>query len=70
MLFGRVEIDAEKGNGPALVSKYNVGGYPNVLFLDSEGNILSNSSGDFRLDGYLDPENFAHNMKIVVANFY
>jgi thioredoxin-related protein len=40
-----LQIDGEKGDGPALVSNYQVSAYPTTLFLDSRGNKVHNTEG-------------------------
>ena len=39
------KIDMEKGEGPALKEKYNVGAFPTLLWTDSEGNLLHKKVG-------------------------
>jgi len=39
------KIDAEKGEGIALASKYNVGIYPTIIFVDSDGNEIERIIG-------------------------
>src|SRR5690606_20246784 len=43
--FVAVKIDGERGDGPKLVERYHVVGYPTVLFLDSEGRELDRIFG-------------------------
>ena len=38
--FINLKMDMEKGEGPALLKQYNVKGFPTLLFLDAEGNVL------------------------------
>jgi thioredoxin 1 len=40
-----VAIDMEAGEGIELAQKYQVQGYPTLLFLDAEGNIIKNELG-------------------------
>lgn len=54
-----VKVDAEK-EGVALAKKYNVGSYPTVLFLDSEGEVWG------RLETYLQPDGFAYYVEEVM----
>lgn len=48
--FINVAVDGEKGEGVDLAGKYHISGYPTMLFLDSEGEVIS------RIMGYRDPE--------------
>ncbi|WP_419869240.1 thioredoxin family protein [Chryseobacterium sp. CT-SW4] len=43
--FVNLEIDGEKGEGKELVKKYGLKGYPSLLFIDSQGNIINKSLG-------------------------
>ncbi|MCG8578632.1 MAG: thioredoxin family protein [Bacteroidales bacterium] len=38
--FINLKMDMEKGEGPALLKRYEVKGFPTLLFLDAEGNVL------------------------------
>ncbi len=40
-----LKIDAEKGEGPDLALKYNVVGYPTLVYLDRNGNVLDSHAG-------------------------
>ena len=53
-----VQIDAE--NKPDLARKYSVRGYPTVIFLDSEGQVMQSVSG------YRGPDDFARIMEDVL----
>ena len=48
--FVNVAVDGEKGEGVDLARKYRIRGYPTMIFIDSNGEILS------QLSGYRDPE--------------
>ncbi len=37
--------DGEKGEGPELRRKYGVRGYPTLIFIDHEGNVVERTSG-------------------------
>ncbi len=47
-----VKINAEKGEGPSIVERYHVVGYPTILFLNARGQEID------RIFGYLEPEDF------------
>ena len=40
-----MKVDAEKGEGPDLVTKYKVTGYPTFIYIDTKGNVLEQYSG-------------------------
>lgn len=50
--FINVMIDGEKGEGPELRRKYGVRGYPTLMFIDHEGNVVERTSG------YRNPDQF------------
>ncbi len=50
--FVAVKIDAERGEGPSVKTRYAVVGFPCYLFLDSEGNVV------FREGGSMSAEKF------------
>lgn len=43
--FVNYKLDAEKGEGISLASKYAVTAYPTLIFLDSKGNVLARTVG-------------------------
>ncbi len=43
--FINVKIDAEKGEGVGLANKFRVGGFPYLVYLDSEGNMINKHLG-------------------------
>jgi len=43
--FINVALDGEVGKGAELARKYGVGGYPTLLFIDGEGNLVAQTSG-------------------------
>ncbi|MBC9933152.1 thioredoxin family protein [Chitinophaga qingshengii] len=45
-LFITYRLDAEKGEGPAISRKYNVGAYPTFLFLNSNGYLVHKVVGE------------------------
>lgn len=53
-----VKINAEKE--PALAGKYGVSGYPTIIFLDSNGNVIR------KIPGYLPPDGFLANMNKIL----
>ena len=50
--FISMKIDAEKGEGVAIAKKYKVAGYPCMLILDKQGNLVAKQLG------YMPPKNF------------
>ena len=48
--FVNYKLDMEKGEGPEIAKKYQIGSYPTYLWLDSDGEAL------YRVVGYHDPE--------------
>ena len=52
-----IKVDAEAGEGPAIVERYHVVGYPTVLVLDAEGNEVD------RIFGFLPAEEFASTLR-------
>ena len=57
--FVCVKIDAEKES--ALARKYGVAGFPTIIFLDRDGNLIS------RITGYLPPDQFLANIKKILS---
>lgn len=43
--FINVELDGEKGEGATLVCKYDVKGYPTLLFINSNGKVVKEALG-------------------------
>lgn len=43
--FINAKIDMEKGEGPEIAGKYNVNCYPNLLYIDGNGNLIHRSAG-------------------------
>lgn len=56
-----LKIDAEKGEGPQLAQKYQVSGFPMILFLDKTGRVVH------QVVGYLPPAEFAAEMDKALA---
>lgn len=50
--FVNVLVDGEKGEGITLAEKYRITGYPTMIFLDSNGEIIA------RTTGYREPQEF------------
>jgi thioredoxin 1 len=50
--FINVKIDGEKGEGPTIRQRYEVRGYPTLLFLNHDGEVVH------RTAGFRDPEKF------------
>jgi tetratricopeptide (TPR) repeat protein len=51
-----IKLDAEK-EGQAVAKKYNVSGYPTILFLNSTGEVV------YKIGGYMPPADFAGQME-------
>lgn len=45
--FISLKYDAEKGDGIALAERYKVAGYPTLLVIDTDGNVLEEVGGQF-----------------------
>ncbi len=43
--FLTCKIDAEKGEGPKLANKYNIKGYPTLLYINQKGEVLAENLG-------------------------
>ena len=52
--FINYQLDGEKGDGPAVVKKYGIKGYPTFLYLDGEGRLLYCFSGAKDVKGFLE----------------
>jgi thioredoxin 1 len=50
--FINISVNGEKGDGPSLVNKYKVRGYPSYIFLNSEGKVI------YMTDGFLNAKRF------------
>lgn len=57
--FVNVKIDGEKGEGPTIRRRYNVRGYPTLLFLNHKGDVVKATAG------YRDPQRFLELAKSV-----
>lgn len=60
--FIAYKINMEKGEGDAVAKKYKVNGYPTLLILDGEGNLIN------RLVGFRDAETLQPELKIALKN--
>ena len=47
-----LKVDAEKGNGRALRVQYNVAAFPTLIFIDPDGNVVSQKEGSLGIDGF------------------
>ena len=50
--FVNLKIDGEKGQGPTIRQRYNVRGYPTLLFLNHKGEVITSTAG------FRDPQRF------------
>lgn len=50
--FINVAVDGEKGEGIKLASKYRIKGYPSLVFIDSNGQLIAQTAG------YRNPKQF------------
>lgn len=62
--FVNLSIDMEKGDGPALIKKYEVKAYPDFLFIDGDGNLIH------RGGGFQESKEFIQLGKDAVAKFH
>jgi thiol-disulfide isomerase/thioredoxin len=51
--FINAKIDMEKGEGPALATRYNVNAYPTYLFVDGNGDIVHKGLGQIPVPEFL-----------------
>lgn len=61
--FINVKMDMEKGEGPALQRKYDVGAYPTLLFLNGKGNVVHTNVGGLNAEQLLSSAKLA-SMKV------
>ena len=47
--FVSYKVNAERGTGPLIAANYNVPGYPTLLFLDTDGELLDMKIGAARI---------------------
>ncbi|HRE40565.1 MAG TPA: thioredoxin fold domain-containing protein [Ignavibacteria bacterium] len=55
------KVDAEKGEGIDLAKKYNVKGFPTIVFVDGDGNEVD------RIYGYIPPKDFLTQIQNIAA---
>ncbi len=53
-------VDGEKGEGIELARKYEISGYPSLIFIDSNGEFIAQTAG------YRDPEQFVEIGKVII----
>jgi len=53
-VFVNIKINAEKGKGIELAKKYDVDGYPTLIFLDSKGRVKYRGKSAFDIDKFID----------------
>lgn len=51
--FINVSIDGEAGAGPELARKYNVRGYPSLIFLKHDGSLINQALGYYKPKDFL-----------------
>lgn len=51
--FINLKMDMEKGEGPELLKKYDVKGFPTLLYIDAEGNVLYKRVGGTNPEGLI-----------------
>jgi thiol:disulfide interchange protein len=59
--FVNVQIDAEKGEGPSIASRYGVVRFPTLVVVDAAGTEVG------RVDGYKTPEQFTPEIRAILA---
>jgi len=52
--FVNVKIDAERGEGPAIIRRYRVEGFPTFLLLDGDGNLVGKMVGGSPADDFIE----------------
>ncbi len=58
--FINVMVDGEKGEGIELARKYEISGYPSLIFVDSNGEFIAQTAG------YRNPEQFVEIGKVII----
>lgn len=67
--FINVQVDMEKGEGPALAEQYGVKAYPTMLYLDGKGNILHRTCGSAEAKDFIAAGNTALDPKFRLAAY-
>ena len=57
--FINLKLDMEKGEGPALLSRYGITAFPTLLFIDGEGNIVHKALGYHDVEQFIELGNTA-----------
>lgn len=52
--FINVALDGERGEGVALAKKYGLTGYPTLFFIDSNGKVVTKTTGYHGVDAFLE----------------
>lgn len=52
--FVNVALDGEQGEGGELARKYRVRGYPTLLFINADGNVVSRTSGYHNAEEFIE----------------
>lgn len=52
--FVNFKIDMEKGEGPALAKKWEITGYPTLIFIDGNGDVIHRSMGSRPAEDFID----------------
>jgi thioredoxin 1 len=58
--FINVMVDGEKGEGIELARKYEIRGYPSLIFVDSNGELIAQTTG------YRNPEQFIEIGEVII----
>ncbi len=58
-----VPLKIDGDNDRAMVARYNVSGYPNIVFVDASGKVVH------RIDGYLDPQPFLQQVSALLDSY-
>ena len=58
--FINVMVDGEKGEGIELARKYEIRGFPSLIFVDSSGELIAQTAG------YRNPEQFVEIGKVII----
>jgi thioredoxin 1 len=53
-------VDGEKGEGIELARKYEISGYPSLIFVDNNGQLIAQTTG------YRNPEQFVEIGKVII----